>query len=54
MDNFELKKSKGANLYKSIRFPIGLDSRIKVSIIFLFSICRIMSFFSYAVAVRQM
>lgn len=29
MDNFEMKKSKEANIYKSIRFPIELDNSIK-------------------------
>lgn len=29
MKNFEMKKSKEANIYKSIRFPIELDNQIK-------------------------
>lgn len=29
MNNFEMKKSKEANIYKSIRFPVELDNQIK-------------------------
>lgn len=29
MDRFEMKKSKEANIYKSIRFPVELDNSIK-------------------------
>ncbi len=29
MESFEMKKSKQANIYKSIRFPADLDHNIK-------------------------
>lgn len=29
MDKFEMKKSKEANIYKSIRFPVEIDNQIK-------------------------